>query len=57
MKRELSVFLSSPNNDISPDELKRLTNSLNSMEDWQLTGEREEDVQDFFINAQYNTEL
>lgn len=57
MKRELSILLSSPNKDISPEELKSISETLNNMEDWQLTGERIEDVQNFIINAQCNTEL
>ena len=57
MKRELSILLTSPNGDITPQELALIADQLNCMEDWQLTGEREEDVQNFVINAQYSTEI
>ena len=56
-KRILRVDLSSPDNNITPDELARITLVLNEMEDWQLTGERDEDVQDFAISASYNCEM
>lgn len=40
-KRILRVDVSSPNSDITPDELAKIVDVLNTMEDWQLTGERE----------------
>lgn len=57
MKRVLRIHLNSPNDDISPEELANICEVLNNMEDWQLTGEREEDVTNFIISATYDTEL
>ena len=56
-KRCLRIHLTSPDDDIMPEELHKLSELLNSMEDWQLAGERDEDVKDFIIDATYDTEL
>ena len=56
-KRVLRVHLNSPDNDISPEELSKIRDVLNSMEDWQLTGEGIEDVQNFTISASYDCDI
>jgi len=50
-KRALKIQLSSPDGDITLEELNSIKESLNAMEDWQLTGERIESVQNYFIWA------
>ncbi len=50
-KRKLVIHLSSPDHDINSEELDKLTEVLNTMEDWQLAGERLDDVGNFVITA------
>lgn len=56
-KRILRIHLNSPDDDISPEELDKICEVLNHLEDWQLTGERIEDVSNFVISATYDTEV